>query len=71
MKQKRDFLKKLTNTELDDLLDKADWCDKELLKEYDDRLANGRVKLSGPIPQEQIEEFVKIRYKEKRIKKAS
>lgn len=36
--------KELTNEELDKLLDEADWCDRELLKEHDERLRDGRIK---------------------------
>ena len=65
----KDDLKRLSNKELDDLLDKADWCDKTLLDEHDDRLFDGRIKFSEPI--EDLEEFFKKRRELKQRKKAS
>ena len=67
----KEELKKLSNDELFKLLDKVDYCDRELLREYDERSHDGRIKHGEPIPQDKIEEFIRNRYQEKRQKKAS
>ena len=42
---KKEELKNLTNDELDMLLDEGDWCDKDLLREHDERTHDGRIQL--------------------------
>lgn len=64
---KRDDLKKLSNEALDRLLDEADWCDRDLLKEHDERLFDGRIKT---YPIKDLEEHFRLR-RERRQKKAS
>lgn len=61
-------LKKLSNHELETLLNKAEWCDKDLLKEYDERRHDGRIifKSIG-----NIEEHFRKRRQGHRHKKAS
>ena len=72
---KKEDLKNLTNEELDKLLNEAEWCDRDLLREHDERLFDGRIQLGEPI--EDLEEHFKkrrerLREKEaKQIKKAS
>ena len=66
---KKDDLKRLSNEDLENLLDEADWCDKVLLDEHDDRLFDGRIKLGEPI--EDMEEFFKKRRELKQKRKAS
>lgn len=66
---KKEDLKKLTNKELDKLLNEAEWCDRELLREHDERIHDGRIKFGPPI--ENLEEFFKKRREEKEKKKAS
>ena len=56
-------LKKLTNDELEKLLNEAEWCDKELLREYDERKHDGRIKFK---PIEDLEKHFKKRREEKR-----
>ncbi len=63
-------VKNLTNRELEKMLHEADYCDRELLKEYDERCHDGRIQFK-PIPMNNIEEFIKSKYAEKRRKKAS
>lgn len=61
-------LKKLSNSELETLLNKAEWCDKALLKEYDERRHDGRIifKSIG-----NIKEYFRKRRQENKHKKAS
>ena len=66
----KEDLKKLTNDELDKLLDEAEWCDRELLREYDERKHDGRIKFTL-IPMDNLEEYIRNKYAEKRKKKAS
>ena len=56
-------LKKLSNDELEKLLNKAEWCDKELLREYDERKHDGRIKFKLI---EDLEEHFRKRREEKR-----
>lgn len=62
-------LKKLTNDELDKLLNETDWCDRDLLREYDERKHDGRIQFK-PIPMDDIEGYISRKYEEKRKKKA-
>lgn len=64
---KKDKLKNLTNDELEKLLDEADWYDRELVKEYDKRKRDGRIKF---IPIGNIEEHFRKR-RESKNQKAS
>lgn len=61
-------LRKLTNQQLDKLLDEADWCDRDLLREHDERLFDGRIKTSAILrTKEEIEEFFRKRRKERQL----
>ncbi len=77
LQRKKIKLKKLTNEELDKLLNEADWCDRDLLREYDERSHDGRIKWGDPMRPEDLEEHFRKRrerLKEKetnQIKKAS
>lgn len=72
---KKEDLKKLSNEELDKLLNEVEWCDRDLLREHDERLFDGRIKLGESI--EDLEEHFRkrrerLKEKEaKQIKKAS
>ena len=72
---KKEDLKELSNKELDKLLNEAEWCDRDLLKEHDERLFDGRIQLGEPI--EDLEEHFRkrrerLKEKEtKQIRKAS
>lgn len=64
----------LTNVQLDKLLDECDWCDRELLKEHDARLKDGRIKTIRTFhTKEELEEYFQKRRleKERQKKKAS
>ena len=63
----KEYLKNLTNKELYKLLNKADWLDKDLLREYDERSHDGRIP-STPI--HDLEEHFRKR-RENKAKKAS
>ena len=67
----REEIKKLSNKYLEQLLCSLNYCDKELLREYDERYHDGRIKFGDPIPQDKIVEFIRNKYAEKRRKKAS
>ena len=73
----KEELKNLTNEELNKLLNEADWCDRDLLREYDERSHDGRIKWGEPIQLEDLEEHFRKRrerLKEKeteQIRKAS
>ncbi len=74
----KEELKNLTNEELNKLLNEADWCDRDLLREYDERKYDGRIQFSGELlkPEDLEEHFRKRRerLKEKeanQIRKAS
>ena len=41
---KKGKLRNLTNEELEILLKKYEWCDRDLLREYDERHQKGKVK---------------------------
>ena len=43
IKMKKEVLVNLTKEELLKKLNKAEWCDRELLKEYDERCHDGRI----------------------------
>ena len=64
---KKEKLKKISNDELEKLLDDAEWCDRDLLKEYDERKHNGRI-IFKPI--DSLEEYFRKRREEKEKKKA-
>ena len=71
---KKEDLKKLSNEELDKLLNEAEWCDKDLLREHDERLSDGRIELKEI---DDLEEYFRKRRERlaereaKQIKKAS
>ena len=74
----KEELKNLTNEELDKLLNEVDWCDRDLLREYDERKHDGRIKFSGELlePEDLEEHFRKRRERleeaaVEQIKKAS
>ena len=78
VKMNKEELKNLTNEELDKLLNEVDWCDRDLLREYDERKYDGRIQFSGEFlePEDLEEHFRKrrerLKEKESRqIKKAS
>ena len=60
-------LKELTNEKLLNLLSEAEWLDKDLLQEYDERRRNQRIEFK-PITKD-IEEYIKNKYAAIRIKK--
>lgn len=67
-------LKNITNKELDKLLNKSNWCDKELLKEHDERLKDGRIQTEKIFKNvRELEAYFQERRKEKehRQRKAS
>jgi len=59
-------VKNLSNKELEKLLSEVNYCDKELLDEYDDRCSKGVIKFSEPIPLEELEDFIKKKYANKK-----
>lgn len=67
----KEELRNLSNEELFKLLNKTDWLDRELLREYDERSHDGRIPRGPLIPQDQIEQYIKNKYSQKRKKKAS
>ena len=68
---KKSELKKLTNKELLKKLNEVDWCDRNLLREYDERKHDGRIERGEPIPLDKLEEYIRRKYVERRKKKAS
>lgn len=62
-------IKNLTNEELEKLLHEADYCDRDLLREYDERKLDGRIKFGPPI--ENLEEYFQKRREAREKKKAS
>ena len=63
---KKEDLKELTNEELDNLLNEFDWCDRELLREHDERISDGRIPKGDSIPPDKLEEYMKNKYAKKR-----
>lgn len=63
-------IKNLTNEELEKLLEEAEWLDRDLLREYDERCHDGRIQFKL-IPMENLEEYIHNKYAAKRIRKAS
>lgn len=53
---KKGQLRNLTNEELEILLKRSEWCDKDLLREYEERYQSGRVKFKAG----SIEEHMKL-----------
>ena len=68
---KKTKLRDLTNKELEKLLVQVDYCDKNLLREYDERCHDGRMQWGEPIPLDKLEEYIHERYLKRRHKKAS
>ncbi|MBI3591429.1 MAG: hypothetical protein HY094_08665 [Candidatus Melainabacteria bacterium] len=68
---KRVELKKLTNKELLKRLSSVNWCDRDLLREYDERNHDGRIERGEPIPLDKLEDYIRKKYAERRKKKAS
>lgn len=66
---KKEDLIKLSREELLKKLEEAEWCDRELLREYDERKHDGRIQFK-PIPMDDIEGYIHRKYAEKRKKKA-
>ncbi len=66
---KKEDLKKLSNEELDKLLNEVEWCDRDILREHDERLFDGRIKLGEPI--EDLEEHFRQRRERLREKEAN
>ncbi len=64
--EKKDLVK-LTKQELLEKLEEADWCDRELLKEYDERCHDGRIQFKVI---DDLEEHFRKR-REQKQKKAS
>lgn len=62
-------LKKLSNSELDRLLNECDWCNKTLLKEHDERCQDGRIPFKE-IPLDKLEEHIKNKYSYKNKRSA-
>ena len=67
---KKEDLKKLTNEELDKLLEEAEWCDRDLLREHDERCHDGRIQFKS-VPMDKLEEYIHEKYSKRREKKAS
>ena len=67
--KKKDLIN-LTKEELLEKLEEAEWCDKELLREYDERCHDGRIKFK-PIPMDNLENYIHEKYSKRREKKAS
>ncbi len=68
MKKKK--LANLTKEELLEKLEEVEWCDRDLLKEYDERCHDGRI-IFKEIPLDNLEEYIKNKYAQKRMKRAS
>ena len=68
-KNKKIKVNKLSNDELELLLEKSEWCDRELLKEYDNRRHNGRIKFT-PVPLDNLQKHLRKKYSMLRKKKA-
>lgn len=68
---KKTKLRNLTNKELEKLLVQVNYCDRDLLREYDERCHNGRIQFGEPIPLDKLEEYIHNKYSKRRQKKAS
>lgn len=66
---KKEDLIKLSNEELFKSLSEAEWLDRDLLKEYDERSHDGRIPRGEPIPLDKLEEYIHERYSKKRQEK--
>lgn len=64
-------LKKLTNNQLEKLLNEAEWLDRKLLQEYDERRHDGRIKMGKPMTVQELEGYFRKRREVKERKKAS
>ena len=67
---KKEDLIKLTNEELDRLLEEAEWCDRDLIREHDERRHDGRIQFTS-VPMDNLEEYIHNKYESRRQKKAS
>ena len=67
----KDELKKMSNEELEKELSEHEWLHRDLLHEYDERFHAGRIPRGKPIEPDQIEEYIRNKYAEKRREKAS
>lgn len=67
----KDELQRMTNEELERELTEHDWLHRDLLYEHDARCHDDRIKSGPPIPPDQIEEYIRNKYAERRRKKAS
>ena len=68
---KKAKLRNLTNKELERLLVQVDYCDRDLLREYDERCHDGRIQFGKSIPLNKLEEYIHAKYSKRRQKKAS
>lgn len=66
-----DELKKMSNEELEKELIEHEWFHRDLLHEYDERHADGRIKLGPGMTIEEFEVYFKKKCEERRKKKAS
>ena len=66
---KKDELIKLSNEKLLKILGEVNWCDKDLVNEYDERYLDGRIKFGDPISPDKIQERIHEIYSEKRRRK--
>lgn len=67
--KKKDLIN-LSKKELLEKLEEAEWCDRELLREYDERCHDGRIQFKS-IPMDRLEEYIHEKYSKRRQKKAS
>ena len=61
----------LSEKELVGKLNESDWCDKELLKEYNERRKDGRIKFEVTLWPEELPGYFRKRREYKARKKAS
>lgn len=66
-----DELRDMTNDELEKELALHEWLHRDLLREYDERHADGRIKLGPGMTPEEFEIYFKKKCEERRRKKAS
>lgn len=64
-------LRKISNQELEKELLSHEWLHRDLLHEYDARCHDGRIQFRGPVIEpDQIEEYIRNKYAERKKKKA-
>ena len=69
--EKKEELTKLTEEQLLQRLEQVEWCDRDLLREYDERRHDGRIPPGEPIPLDKLEEYIHEKYSKRRQKRAS